>query len=628
MAKQVKIRRGDSTALSSFTPAQSEMIHNTTTNEVVIGDGVKVGGHKIGGDIKSVNSIKTLPTGVLPKDKDKFDVTGFYENTTIGGGQFIYAATRSVAEHNGGTVIAVAAIIAWDGTQADIATLLNWTGTGTGCFIMISGCVINDIKILIPSQYATLQDAIDEMSCFNYSSDAKVRLTIETGHQPSSGITVTNGDFSMFWIESESAEVTVHPSWDVTEAVVYATYATAPVLNSLWNCNGLGSYGYSLRWNSKGMVRPSCGVKNIPRKAGQTDATHGSGLLVWDGSTCYAPESIFTGCFRNVNLSTSSSLEARNSFFSGSVNVNALPGESAANVMAGRSSSIHIVNSDLSGGDDFGLVASRSVCGANQCNITNNNIGVRVDHSGVISLQDSNISNCTAQGVLVEGVAIVTAQRANINNNGTNGVDASNGATINCADAIINSNGNHGVRGEACTINIKSATITGNSGAGVRGDALNLFAQNATITGNTANDMVGDIIISGKNYTVSTGNFYSKVNLSNANIVNSFGDQFTGYEIYSNGRISIWMTANLDRSISTAQSFALPKRLTHFPRVSITARDATVLSDLKALSSATGYVLPGSDSTLNIFITDPQTSGSVNAVVLIDGFIDQDETIF
>ncbi len=71
-------------------------------------------------------------------------VRGFYVGSNIGGGEFYYDPTMSKTNHNGGTVIAHEALIAWDGTQADIATLLNWTGTGSGCFVR-TGIDRNDV---------------------------------------------------------------------------------------------------------------------------------------------------------------------------------------------------------------------------------------------------------------------------------------------------------------------------------------------------------------------------------------------------------------------------------------------------------------------------------------------------
>ena len=65
-------------------------------------------------------------------------VVGFASGQTYGGGIFYYSASESKANHNGYSVIAPEAIAAWDGSQADLATLFNWSGAGSGCFKRVS----------------------------------------------------------------------------------------------------------------------------------------------------------------------------------------------------------------------------------------------------------------------------------------------------------------------------------------------------------------------------------------------------------------------------------------------------------------------------------------------------------
>ena len=91
--------------------------------------------------VSSVGSIKSLSVPTVTGQS--FSVTGFYAGTTVGGGDFIYDASRDKADHNGGTVISPEAIAAWDGTQSDIATLLDWSGAGAGCFVKQVGTEIN-----------------------------------------------------------------------------------------------------------------------------------------------------------------------------------------------------------------------------------------------------------------------------------------------------------------------------------------------------------------------------------------------------------------------------------------------------------------------------------------------------
>lgn len=88
---------------------------------------------------RSVNSLKSL-VAYTPAliDGQKFDVTGFYLNTKVGGGLFIWDSSCDKSTHNGGTVISPEALTAWDGLQPNLSQLLSWTGTGNGCWVRIN----------------------------------------------------------------------------------------------------------------------------------------------------------------------------------------------------------------------------------------------------------------------------------------------------------------------------------------------------------------------------------------------------------------------------------------------------------------------------------------------------------
>jgi hypothetical protein len=110
----------------------------------------------------TVSGIKNL---VVPTvTGQSFSVTGFYSGTTVGGGDFIYDASKDKADHNGGTVIAPEAIAAWDGSATNIATLLNWTGTGVGCFVRDTDLA----KRINPRIFgALIDDATDDYLALN-----------------------------------------------------------------------------------------------------------------------------------------------------------------------------------------------------------------------------------------------------------------------------------------------------------------------------------------------------------------------------------------------------------------------------------------------------------------------------
>jgi len=82
-------------------------------------------------EISQVASVKQLRrvSGITQS------IESFVSGTGFGAGDFIYYPAMSETLHNGGTIIAEGARLAWNGTQADLSTLLNYSGTGNGCHV-------------------------------------------------------------------------------------------------------------------------------------------------------------------------------------------------------------------------------------------------------------------------------------------------------------------------------------------------------------------------------------------------------------------------------------------------------------------------------------------------------------
>lgn len=99
-----------------------------------------------------VDNLKQLATTPAAAGS-QVNVTSFYSGWSAsngrptGGGLFAWSSTIAKSLHNGVTVYAPEALMAWNGTQADIATLLNWTGSGTGAWVRVGsgGDLIIDI---------------------------------------------------------------------------------------------------------------------------------------------------------------------------------------------------------------------------------------------------------------------------------------------------------------------------------------------------------------------------------------------------------------------------------------------------------------------------------------------------
>jgi len=131
---------------------------------------------------KAYGGIKLLE----PIDGVTLNVTGFYAGSTVGGGQFIYDAAKDKAEHNGGAVIAPEAIAAWDGTSGDIATLLGWSGSGTGCFVKRLERAVSLLDF-------GGETSVDNKIVFDFASVFAVKnnlVLIIDGLYPVSGITI------------------------------------------------------------------------------------------------------------------------------------------------------------------------------------------------------------------------------------------------------------------------------------------------------------------------------------------------------------------------------------------------------------------------------------------------------
>jgi hypothetical protein len=99
---------------------------------------VKVGGIEAKA-FRILDGIKQLPS----TPNATLTVKGFYVGTSTGGGDFYYDPNMNKASHNGGTIIAPEAIALWDGSDLNIETLLDWAGTGYGCFVRANYTAIN-----------------------------------------------------------------------------------------------------------------------------------------------------------------------------------------------------------------------------------------------------------------------------------------------------------------------------------------------------------------------------------------------------------------------------------------------------------------------------------------------------
>lgn len=147
----------------------------------VVGDPLNTSGPALATSVNNlidthVTHLKALPVVVNAQTDTVYNVVGFYSGTTKGGGRFVFDATASKSLHNGVTHYSPESLIVWDGTQGNLATLLNWTGTGSGCWVRV------DVREITPKMCGAnglTNDSLSYQKAVNYCSSTNTKLVID-----------------------------------------------------------------------------------------------------------------------------------------------------------------------------------------------------------------------------------------------------------------------------------------------------------------------------------------------------------------------------------------------------------------------------------------------------------------
>lgn len=237
----------------------------------------------------------------------------------------------------------------------------------------------------IPSDYDTIQEAVDHLSSRVVGQRVTITLNIESGHtlMPNSTgnvLLVQNGDYGRFRIESEDATVPIDST--VTGDVLKAVNARMPVLACSIDADGNGADGYSLNHGSTGYIPQSQGYGVINAGA------------------------------RGLYVNEACVVSARGCNFSGSI---------GTGIWVTRGS---VANAE---GGNF------SNCGDGE----DDNLGRRggdIRHGSVANVDSANFSSANQEGLVVSR-AFVEANAVNCANAGTYGIDVRFGGICICPDA-------------------------------------------------------------------------------------------------------------------------------------------------------------------------------------------------
>lgn len=257
--------------------------------------------------------------------------------------------------------------------------------------------IVGDSEILklIPTDYPTLQDAVDALqNLYVMGNGVVVELRIEAGHQPSSGLLVQDGDFSKFIITSEDPVVTLSPSFvgvdtldgptaNSSNGIITGVRARMPVLSCIIDANGKAKNGYFAFMASTGWLNrpPSASgeAPALPPIAGVINCTYFN-IRAREGSTIYAENTVGYGAGLN-------------------------------GYYANRASTIHCEFSDAHGCGQSAFIANRaSRVVADSGNATGCKIGVQELRASTISAELVDATGCKIGFFSSYGCTIIASQ--------------------------------------------------------------------------------------------------------------------------------------------------------------------------------------------------------------------------
>ena len=287
--------------------------------------------------------------------------------------------------------------------------------------------------VYVPSDYPTLQAAVNAVSKFRVSNGQFIDVMIEAGYQIAAGVSVVNMDLSHVRIKSVDATVSLAsgfigiPSSDpfADNAIFAAENAGMVQLACLINANDLGGPGYYLTNGSRGFVSGACGVWNAGK----------FGLYLTKGSRCIAANADFRQANWGNRVTTNSMLEAPQCKFYGAKVAKYEGSNNAANLDVSRGSVVYITGSttemtNLIGGAGHGLAVRRSFVSATlvDCSSVSGN-GLNIGSGSVVTFQGGRAASCGVDAVACDA-SFVDASNTTLINAGRYGLYAESGGKI------------------------------------------------------------------------------------------------------------------------------------------------------------------------------------------------------
>lgn len=425
------------------------------------------------------------------------------------------------------------------GAFTDDGILFVNTANGVRCKIL-NGIVASAASVYVPSYYATIQAAIDDLHPrVKTVSGARINVLIEAGHEITAGLFLQFGDYSNFQISSVDPTVYLATGFTFVtsnNSIFAFSQCHAPDLNIKVDAGGEGGRAV-VYLSARGKVGQQGGALN----AG-TDALYmNSGAIVtahrtvWDGagrrgawisrvslfdgedcsfSNCNEGMSVRRGSRANItnsvlNNNTTTGLSVTRSYVNFQGREDAVSpilaqanGNGANGVVVVRGSVATLTGLkannngssgvQIAGGAvvdfDFGEAIGNAVGGltvqggtasAVDSTLTGNNRNIiAIGANATVDADGADVSNATAANVQCYDGASVNLANATGNNAGTIGIDVRDGGTVAAPDAVFNDAGLQGALCNSGTLNAPRAQFRRAGTTGVRVTGATVYLTN------------------------------------------------------------------------------------------------------------------------------------------------------
>ena len=249
-----------------------------------------------------------------------------------------------------------------------------------------AGLIKNTVHYTLPSDFTTLQQAIDFITESNYKNNTEVIITIESGHRPE--LTVKLQDVFIPFVKLKSVDPIVYLKEGLgTNITLFDLKNTHGfVLDCLIDVQGTGLHGIYLSDGSTMTVERTKGIIN----------TGSNGLYARGGSTAFVEGTKFTGASQNSDAGCG---------------------------ITAWGATVNARYADVSGSLTY---------------------GARAAHGGILDFDDGKANNVGRHAIRAAQCGIVTCRNAEARNAGVHGIYAIDSSSINARETDVSGAGNTG----------------------------------------------------------------------------------------------------------------------------------------------------------------------------------------